>query len=109
MSGAHRDFLEEMARDVVAAFLDGAGAVAALVAGSTADGTADEWSDIDLILFYDSWPGADALTQARATLDPADLRTLGGDPAGAVYLEQFMLNGVACQVVHQTVDAWRQT
>jgi hypothetical protein len=34
---------------------------------------------------------------------------LGGDIEGGVFLEQFRVDGVACQLVHQTVDAWRET
>jgi hypothetical protein len=94
---------------VAAPFVEQAGAVAALVAGSVASGTTDEWSDVDLILFYDSWPGAAALEVARATLAPEQRFVLGGDADGDAYLEQFRVDGVACQLVHQTVDAWRDT
>ena len=84
--------------------------MAALVAGSVASGTSDEWSDIDLILFYDAWPGAEALERSRAGLGPtADQVVLAGEATGDVYLEQFRLEDVACQLVHQTIDAWRAT
>ena len=73
-----------------------------------ASGTSDEFSDVDLILFYESWPGAAAIDASRAaTGETADHVVLGGDPAGDIYLEQFRVEGVACQLVHQTVDAWR--
>src|SRR3954468_12266839 len=109
MARAHVVFLDQLARDVAAAYVEHAGAVAALVAGSTAAGTSDEWSDIDLILFYRDWPGAPTLERTRSLLDPETVHTLGGDLAGDVYLEQFNVRGVACQLVHQTVIAWRQT
>ena len=79
------------------------------MAGSVASGTDDEWSDIDLILFYESWPGAGALAAARDVLGPTEPFVLGGDVDGGVYLEQFRVDGVACQLVHQTVAAWRST
>jgi len=70
----------------------------------------DEWSDVDLILFYDgAWPGAAALDAGRATLAATEVRVLGGDVGGDSYLEQLRVDGVACQVVHQTVAAWRAT
>jgi hypothetical protein len=96
---------EQLAARVAAAYP----AAAALVAGSTASGTTDEWSDIDLILFYEAWPGVAALESSRASLDPASLHVLGGDPEGDVFLEQFHVEGVACQLVHQTIAAWRAT
>jgi hypothetical protein len=109
MAADHEVFLQRLAGDVAAAYVDHTAAVAALVAGSTADGTCDEWSDIDLILFYRDWPGAPTFERTRSLLDPQTVHTLGGDLAGDVYLEQFNVQGVACQLVHQTVDAWRQT
>lgn len=109
MASTHAQVLHGLASRVASVFVEEAGAVAALVVGSTATGTADEWSDIDLILFYGSWPGAAVLEQARQRLAPADLLVLGGDPGGDVYLEQFAVDGVACQLVHQTIDAWRAT
>ena len=83
--------------------------MATLVAGSVASGTSDEFSDIDLILFYATWPAAEALDRVRAALEPADHVVLGGAPEGDVYLEQFRVDGVPCQLVHQTIDAWRVT
>ena len=99
--------LRSLAERITAAATTHPEAVAALVAGSVASGTADEWSDVDLILFYDAWPGAEAIAAVRASLDPSDHVVLGGDADGDVYLEQFRVDGVACQLVHQTIDAWR--
>ena len=99
--------LRALAERVAAPFVDGAGAVAALVAGSVASGTTDRWSDVDLVLFYDAWPGAEALEAARSTLAPTERVLLGGDVHGDVHLEQFRVDGVACQLVHQTIAAWR--
>jgi predicted nucleotidyltransferase len=101
--------LEALARRVAEACAQEAGAVAALVAGSTASGETDEWSDIDVVLFYDEWPGPDRIGAVRDTLGATALRPLAGDPAGDVYLEQFEVDAVACQLVHQTVEAWRST
>ena len=98
-----------LAERVAAPFVAGAGAVAVLVAGSVATGTVDEHSDVDLILFYESWPGGAALESARAAVEPAERVVLAGDAGGDVLLEQFRVDGVACQLVHQTLDAWRAT
>ena len=74
-----------------------------------ASGTDDEWSDIDLILFDESWPGAAALVAARDPFESSEHVVLGGDVDGDVHLEQFRVDGVACQLVHQTIEAWRST
>ena len=101
--------LEGLARRVAAACVASTGAVATLVAGSTAAGQTDEWSDIDVVVFHETWPGRDAIEQVRASLGGTSHRTLAGDAAGDVYLEQFEVDEVACQLVHQTIDAWRAT
>lgn len=105
----HAARLDGLARRAVDAVVAATDAAAALIVGSVADGAADEWSDIDLVFFHGAWPGAEAIAAGCERLDGANLRVLGGDPtAGPVYLEQFHVDGVACQFVHQTVDAWRE-
>ena len=109
MSATHTEHLRSLAGEVAEPYVERAGAVAALVAGSVASGCADEWSDIDLILFYDAWPGAEAIADGRDCVGGTATLTIGGDPSGPVHLEQFLVDGVACQLVHQTLDAWRET
>ena len=104
----HAARLDALARRVVDVVIEATDAAAALIVGSVADGVADEWSDVDLVFFHDEWPVAGAIESVRDRLDGANLRPLGGDLAGPVYLEQFHVEGVACQFVHQTVDAWRE-
>ena len=105
----HAARLDGLARWAVDAVVVATGAAAALIVGSVADGAADEWSDIDLVFFHGVWPGGVAIRAVRDRLDGTDVRILGGDPtAGPAYLEQFHVDGVACQFVHQTVDAWRE-
>lgn len=106
MTTAHAAHLEGVARRVAAPFVE-LGAVAALVAGSVAEGLSDEWSDIDLILFYDSLPAAAQLAEARDGLGGINPVPLGGSVDAGAYLEQFWLDGVACQLVHQTQAAWQ--
>lgn len=96
----------ELARRIAEPHLE-LGAVSVLVVGSAAVGDADEWSDLDLGIYYDRLPGADELAQARDALGAGDVMPLGGDHAAGMVLEQFPLDGVACQLIHQTFDAWR--
>jgi len=48
----HAEHLLALARRAVDPFVS-AGAHAVLVAGSVAEGSSDEFSDVDLVLFYD--------------------------------------------------------
>jgi hypothetical protein len=108
----HTRHLRALATRLAAGYVERAGAVAALLVGSAAAGTADEWSDIDLVLFYDAWPAPGDLERVRADVTGTDHIVLGGstdhDESGGVYLEQYRVGGVACQCVHQTVAAWRR-
>jgi hypothetical protein len=83
------------------------GADAVLLVGSAAEGISDEWSDIDLVLFYDNFPSLESLHEAVARFAPTASVPLGGDVEHGVLLEQHTIDGVACQLVHQTFDAWR--
>ena len=69
MAAEHVEVLRRLADRVAATAIERAGAVAALVVGSVAAGTSDEWSDLDLVLFYDSWPGAAPLDTVRGALE----------------------------------------
>jgi hypothetical protein len=102
----HAVHLLALARRVVEPFVASAGALAALVAGSVAEGVSDEWSDVDLVLFYDVLPSPDVVDAAHAMLEATEVVPLGGSRDDGVFLEQFRVDGVACQLVHQTVDAW---
>src|SRR5687767_278790 len=57
----HSVFLRELAARGADPYLR-LGAGAGIVAGSVAEGISDEWSDIDMILFYRALPAEDDLT-----------------------------------------------
>lgn len=99
------EHLLALARRVAEPFV-AAGAQAVLLAGSAAEGSSDEFSDVDLVLFYDELPAAKAFDDARASVGAADVYHLGGSHEQGYLLEQFRVDGVACQFVHQTFDAW---
>lgn len=112
---SHAEQLLALARRVIEPFVSpgtagaagAAGAArAALVAGSVAEGCSDEFSDIDLVLFYDELPSVEVVDAAHTRLGASDVLALGGSRDDGVFLEQFRVDGVACQLVHQTVDAW---
>src|SRR5437773_1748351 len=70
-------------------------------------GTGDEWSDIDIIVFYEAWPEPAAIDTARAGLELTGAMVIGGTPDGPL-LEQFWIEGIAFQVVHQTIAMWKE-
>jgi predicted nucleotidyltransferase len=70
---------------------------AALLAGSGARGDADEFSDLDLLLYGDEVPPYDAAAAAQRELGAGEAVVLL--PHGEQgFLDQFPLDGVQCQV-----------
>lgn len=105
MTTPHTTYLLDLAARVARPYID-LGADAVLVAGSVAEGLSDAWSDVDMILFYDELPDVAALTAAREAVDGTEHFPLGGTHESGAVLEQFRVEGVACQLVHQTLAAW---
>jgi hypothetical protein len=74
---------------------------AILLVGSAATGDADEYSDIDLVHYYEEVPSDECLTAARVQLCAEGSRISSRDDASIG--ERYYLDGVECQVAHVTV------
>jgi hypothetical protein len=89
--------LRELARRITDAYLRHMELSGAILTGSGARGDADRYSDLDLLMYADAVPPAEAAAAAQAELGagtPAVLLAHG--PSG--FLDQFPLDGVQCQV-----------
>lgn len=107
-ASSHSPRLYDLGRRVILAHAEQLPGVACgVVSGSTAEGVADDLSDLDLILYYDLLPPADALAGVRAGLGGADEVALGGAFEDGAVVVQFKLEGVDVQVVHTTVRRWQ--
>jgi predicted nucleotidyltransferase len=98
------DRLRELARRVVDQALARGQLSGALLAGSAGRGDADEWSDIDLLLYVDELPRAEAPEDLRLTLggvEPRPKRRHEGEADGI----EFFLEGVLVEVSWLTVGA----
>jgi predicted nucleotidyltransferase len=91
------DRLRELARRITEVYRRHMPVDAAVLAGSGARGDADEYSDLDLLLYGKTVPPYDAAVDAQ--------RELGAGKAVAIlphgelgFLDQFPLDGVPCQV-----------
>jgi hypothetical protein len=89
--------LRELARRITAVYLRHMALSGAILTGSGARGDADRYSDLDLIMYADEVPPAEAASAAQ--------RELGAGPAVVLlahgpngFLDQFPLDGVQCQV-----------
>jgi predicted nucleotidyltransferase len=98
------DRLRELARRVVDEALARGQLSGALLAGSAGRGDADEWSDIDLLLYVDELPPAEAPEDVRLALggvEPRPKRRHEGEADGI----EFFVEGVLVEVSWLTVGA----
>jgi hypothetical protein len=84
-------------------------AKAMLLAGSVAKNTTDQYSDLDLMLYYNTLPNESELQTLRVTHgSQSPLWVLGSRETGTL-IEAYNLAGVQHQIVHTTIAAWEET
>src|ERR1041385_8013505 len=80
---------------------------AIIVTGSSVEGLADYYSDLDMIVYYDSLP-SDAEMLAVSQQNGGTDRRAFGERTEDEYGEAYTVNGIQCQVGHTTVRAWER-
>jgi Nucleotidyltransferase domain len=86
---------------------------AILLVGSAATGEADEYSDLDVLVYYDDVPPEEVVAEAPRELGAEGYRgTAWSDESGEAdergYSERYSLGGVECQVGHMSVGAFER-
>jgi hypothetical protein len=94
--------LLDMARALTAAYTAHTRPRAVMLVGSTALQLTDNYSDIDLIAYYDVAPSPEQLDAARLVIG-AQAYTRPGP-----HVENYILRGVECQVGHFVIDEFEQ-
>jgi hypothetical protein len=98
-------YLVALAARIAAAYVAHTAPRAILLTGSAAAGTSDYYSDLDLIAYYDRLPTDDQLAAARGLLRVAGFRA-ASDRSKEWSEEEYVLQGVECQVTHFTIASW---
>ena len=78
---------------------------AIILTGSASEGVSDFYSDIDMILYYETLPSEESLaavTQINGGIERAQIAPRQDDGA----IEHYFVKGVECQFAHSTVAAW---
>lgn len=83
---------------------------ATLLVGSAATGDADEYSDLDMLVYYDRVPAEEIVAAAPRELGAESYRGTpwsdeSGEPDERGYSERYELRGIECQVGHISVGA----
>lgn len=100
-------YLVALATRVAAGYVAEAGPRAILLTGSAAQGVSDTFSDLDLIAYYDRLPSSDQLAAARESIEATAIRA-SSDHETESFLEEYLLQGVACQVAHLMIATWER-
>jgi hypothetical protein len=84
-----------------------------LLVGSAATGAADEYSDLDLLVYHDDVPADEAVAESPRELGAEDYRGIpwsdeSGEPDERGYGERYRLDGIECQVGHMSVGAFER-
>ena len=82
---------------------------AAMSVGSVAYGEVDRFSDIDLVVLYQTLPSEEALDAARAANHGDAITWEAGDREKGEQMQAYGISGIECQVVHSTLEAWERT
>jgi hypothetical protein len=101
-------YLMELARHSVKAYLANLKPRAVMLTGSVAEGLCDEYSDCEVCFYYDELPSEAELQRARVQTQGAKLIEILGDRRNGALGESFMMNGVEFQFAHATIFRWEQ-
>ncbi|OKH53267.1 hypothetical protein NIES2101_11835 [Calothrix sp. HK-06] len=100
-------YLLELVKHNVKAYIANPKTKAVMVTGSVAEGLCDEYSDCDVMLYYSELPSEEELTRARQQNQVEFIGILGNRQEGA-FGESFLVNGVECQFAHATIAQWEK-
>jgi Nucleotidyltransferase domain len=84
------------------------GVRAIALTGSVARGEADEASDIDLLLYYNTLPAEEELQATRAQVGGSERIFFVGDPKEGSFVESYTVDGVKHDFAHVTIPTWER-
>lgn len=83
---------------------------AVMITGSAAKGLSDQYSDIDMTMYYtDHLPDEAALDTIRTDLGGSERRWVIGDRDTGSFAEAYGLHGIEVQIGHTQIDKWEET
>lgn len=103
MSGEN-EVLLDLAQRNAARFVAKGKVTAILLTGSVGRGEADGYSDIDMILYYETLPTEEECASVYTEAQGEDRKVLFADPEVGL-MEQYLVEGVVCQFAHLMQDA----
>ncbi len=105
---ARTQYLMELVKRNVKAYIANSKTKAVMVTGSVAEGLCDEYSDCDVCLYYDQLPSEEELQLARQQNQGSELIGILGDWQEGAFGESFLMNGIEFQFAHATIAQWEK-
>lgn len=103
------DYLLTLGKRILLPYTQLPYARAAMVTGSVAEGVSDNYSDLDLMVYYaDELPDEKELTRVRLENGALERLWLLGDRGEGAIIEAYQVHGVQAQIVHTTIEAWER-
>lgn len=105
-----RDYLMSLATKTIEPYTRLDSCRAAMVTGSTAKGVCDNYSDLDLTIYYDGvLPDEDQLTAIRQRFGALERKWTMGDRTTNSFAEAYEVNGIEVQIGHTTIAVWEES
>lgn len=101
-------YLLELVKRNIKAYIVNPKTKAAMVAGSVAEGLCDEYSDCDMSIYYEELPSEEELQLARQQNQGSERLWILGDRKEGGFAESYLVNGVECQFGHVTIAQWEK-
>src|SRR5215213_9187960 len=99
--------LVALAGRVAVAYVDQTNPRAILLTSSVTKGVSDLFSDLDFIAYYAQLPSPDQLAAARASIHATNIRASPVQETDST-MEEYVFQGVECQMAHLTIAAWER-
>src|SRR5579885_3368023 len=100
-------YLRELAARIARVYASHPQTRAIILTGSAAEGVSDFYSDIDLIVYYDTLPSEEELL-AACRQNHGEERMPLGPYSQDEFAETYRVAGVECQVAHTTITGWER-
>lgn len=105
--------LQALAKRLADSYIAHARPRAILLVGSAATGDADEYSDLDLLVYSDDVPPDEVVAETPRELGAEGYQGTSwsdesGEPDERGYSERYSLDGIECQVGHMSVGAFER-
>ena len=103
---AHSKALLALGRRVLEPYAQLDGAACAAITGSNAEGHADEFSDLDMTVYYTRLPSEKAILAVRERLGGGPVTWNVGKHSDDEMAFAYRVQGVECQIGHVTIERW---